>query len=129
MVANMGKTLNEWDEKDYILFGCLSVALFLNIWGCMQIKEFTSSEYSPSPDVIGKSYFEGLANCFWFNCMLVQVQPSPPYSALVQFWLEYLTVTQVVAGSSPVRTAKGIITQLVRAKTINYEYKTYRKYW
>ena len=92
-----------WSHKPNYVSSSLTRA---TIWGGMQIKEFTSSEYSPSPDVIGKSYFEGLANCFWFNCMLVQVQPSPPYSALVQFWLEYLTVTQVVAGSSPVRTAK-----------------------
>lgn len=45
-----------WSHKPNYVSSSLTRA---TIWGCMQIKEFTSSEYSPSPDVIGKSYFEG----------------------------------------------------------------------
>lgn len=92
----------------------------------MQIKEFTSSEYSPSPDVIGKSYFEGLANCFWFNCMLVQIQPSPHYSALVQ-WLEYLVVAQRVRGSIPLCTANETIEayhlSLIRSRKCSWSHE------
>jgi hypothetical protein len=60
----------------------------------MQIKEIISSEHSRQNVVIGKSYFEGIANCLWHNRMLVQIQPRPQKSIVTMTVTSNLTATQ-----------------------------------